>query len=860
MSDFERKADLVGASAAGRSQGAFANRAEPSSQMPGIAAGAGAVNAGGAGLVSEPASGYRSAVGGLGGLALGAPLPLLGPLQQLFATFVDAGVSTVAAKPSGPAPLSDAEQKQVSAAVQSATEQLSSGFLNPVTDGEARSALATLSGLPTELQGQAVEKLDADSFSALLSEVPAAERVKFKSLMAATSDPERKLRLFAEYHKSKVRGDAAQDRQTTEDEGGLFSQNEQQRRNQQTNQQRDALVEHTEGEVDAELSFLLQKAKDGKLAPEAVQKYIDAKEHEHDAERKSNTRHEANLEGLSDEDRVSYVTQRVEKKLESGLLNPVTDGEATDALHLIQGLPKELQGRMLTGLDQGAFERLLDNVPDKKPEEFKALYEAVHDPERKLLLWAEYHKSQSQKDAKDHAEQGQDAATKRRNKLRSEAADETQDEVDDEVKQLQKKIRDGKATEHDIELLNERKQLEHSLEMQYNVNLTNDKGSDGGFLGLGRKRERREWSLDELKVLQTSFSRLPKDLITNNRALDEIHRQADDDGDTGTGGYHSGTLIKMFDSGSGTTPQPQSIGWRFDGETSKLGGHPSGREVTPFEAVLVHELGHAVHDEEGPGGSLFERYQETAGWKKYSKSQLEDAMRAGLLAEGKKTEEIDAIVDANLNQFEEERDKDKNYSDRNPITINGAVYEIDPYSGKFLSHNQGAIPDGQRWGYARSNPKDHFAEHFSMAVHNPEQLHQDLISTPKQDLKTRQDEYEAKKAALERLEKAGGGDKDEAKALRSDVATAKREAEEAQKDMEQREKQWLLMRNDILHTDAQQQQDTLAFRNSVATLPAEKQGAAQDVQKRFELEVERCATPEQVSRLRQALEAELAKL
>lgn len=780
--------------------------------------------------------------------------PQLGPhspILKLFGGLFDGGPQQSLRDPTTPDQL-----KQINSAVQSAQNQLETGFLNPVTDGEARSALKSLTSLPKDLQGQAIEKLDPGSFGRLLSELPASEREQFKPLMLATSDPERKLRLFAEYHKAKVSNDAASDHKKTSDEGSIFGQSHDQAVNERTNKQRDFIAEHTLEEVDSELSFLLQKSKEGKLSPDAVEKYIAAKEKEHDTERATNTNQYSTLDGLPDGERAEFVQKSAEKKLASGVFNPVTDGEATDALRNISALPQALRGRVMEGMDKDAFVRLLDNVPDKKPEDWKALYESTHDPERKLLLWAEYHKAQAQGDVTRLGESGSDDATQRRNKLRGNAASETQSEVDDEVAHLKKLIKEGKATEKDILALDERKQLEHRLEMEFNVNLTSERGS-GGFLGFG-KRERRVWTLDELKQIQSSFQRLPKDMVANNGALEEIHREADDNGDKGTGGYHSGKLIKMFDSGSGTLSQPQSTGWRFDGEQSKLGGHEAGHEVTPFEAVMVHEIGHAVHDENGPAGKLLERFMQNAGWSRYSTGELKDAMRAGLLAEGKKPEEIDAMIDANVKKLKDNRKE--NYSVRPTVTVNGKVYEVDPYSGKFLSYDEGKISGGSRWGYARSNPLDHFAEHYSMAVHNPEQLHEDLVKKPKEEVDTREAERDVKKRALEKMESEGKASAAELKALRDDVASTEKRLAEARSSRDSLEKEWSLMRNDVFHTDTTTQQESAELKKALAGLPADKQDAAQKIEAQFETESARCATPEQVMRLRQTLQVELANL
>ena len=113
-------------------------------------------------------------------------------------------------------------EEQVAEAVKRSEEKLSTGFLNPVTKNEARDAMNTMLKLPPELQGKALAKLDPDSFGRLLSTVPEAEREGFKSLVDNTHDPERKLLLWAEYHKSKVANDAAKEKREDQGRGQLL--------------------------------------------------------------------------------------------------------------------------------------------------------------------------------------------------------------------------------------------------------------------------------------------------------------------------------------------------------------------------------------------------------------------------------------------------------------------------------------------------------------------------------------------------------------------------------------------------------------------------------------------------------------
>ena len=104
---------------------------------------------------------------------------------------------------------------------------------------------------------------------------------------------------------------------------------------------------------------------------------------------------ETSRKGLDGEINKAWVDDAVKKanaKLDdSGIFNVVTDGEANEAMNILNSLPADQQGEAVKQLDKAAFDNLLDQVPEKRREEFKSLVDNTHDPERKLQLWGEQH-------------------------------------------------------------------------------------------------------------------------------------------------------------------------------------------------------------------------------------------------------------------------------------------------------------------------------------------------------------------------------------------------------------------------------------------------------------------------------------
>lgn len=742
----------------------------------------------------------------------------------------------------GQAAQQDGDARINEAVAQSQDRLTKHGLFDSVTPQEAGQALHALTTLPPELQGKAIEKMSPETFGKMLSTVPPAQREQFKTLLDNTQDPERKLRLFAEYHKSKVQNDAGKEKEKTADEGHWWSSNDQQKENQRKNAARDQIVADTRNEVDSEIPFLLEKAKSGKLSAAEIQKYMDNKATEHADEMKTLKNHIGTMEGLSDEDRLKYTQNRVEQKLESGLFNPVTDGEARIALQTVKTLPPDLQGKLVEKLEKGSFDRLLENVPAAEQEQFDTLLKNTHDPERKLKLWSKYHLAKVKSDASKKKEQTADEGhlwsrdskqeeNKRLNDRRDEIVSSTSNEIDDESAYLMEKQKKGTLSEADVDALMQRKDHEHQLEMKYNVNLVNNKGKrqDGTKIA---------WMDNELTEVESGLARMPMSHVKGNKLLKEIRRaniseKEKDPANPIIGGDHLGGVIRVFDGG--VTDR-----YRHTGDTRQLADPTivpaAGADISPLEEVIAHEIGHDIHDQHP---AAFKKFQEAAGWESGLNSRE-------LKKKGLKQGEIDR-----LERGEQVKDTDE----RRRYTLD--PYNHGPFGGaRFLAADEGAIPARtgspassparsactlDTWDYARSNPRDHFAEHFQKAIHTPEKLAHDLLDAPQKLIEEQIGKRDAERAKLDVLKTRDPKPSEiEIKEQEKALAVEQRRLDAGIGNQQAKRRQFDIMRNDVFHTDQA---------TATALEKLRGKGVPPDRLQEFMQKAGRASTPEQVELL-----------
>lgn len=128
------------------------------------------------------------------------------------------------------------------------------------SDKQANRGLDALTSLPADVQGKAIGTLPKDQFDNLVSEVPKDRREEFESLVQNTTDPDRKLQLWAGYAKSHAHNEADRKKGDT---GHWYGRSDEQKKNKRENDARQGAADHTDDEVDEEVKHLRDLEKSG---------------------------------------------------------------------------------------------------------------------------------------------------------------------------------------------------------------------------------------------------------------------------------------------------------------------------------------------------------------------------------------------------------------------------------------------------------------------------------------------------------------------------------------------------------------------------------------------------------------------
>ena len=529
----------------------------------------------------------------------------------------------------------------------------------------------------------------------------------------------------------------------------------------------------------------------------------------------------------------------VSGQFETGIFDwAVTDQEGRNALGILNGLDPALQGRAIEQMSQDNFDTMIGEVDTMDAVGFQSLFENTHDPARKLQLWAAYHRGQVAVDAaaqaeltsddggwwpfNDTAEQEENA---RMNDRRDEIVASSNAEVDDEVSFAMTELAAGRLTEADIQDLAQRKQHEHEIEMQYNVNLVNDTGArtDGKKLC---------WSDSELTQISNAMARMPASHTTHNPMLQEVRRSEmavrNGVNKPNIGGDHGGGVIRVYDTGVNgnyrhTGDQPEHVDPSVSTQTP----------LTPLEETIVHEVGHDVHDQ---NDDAFRRFQAACGWQT-------GQTNAQLTTAGVSAAQLADLTAGNVSEVE----------------VNGRVYRVDPYltnadgTPRFVGYDQGSIPTtangatpnqtggNDTWEYARTNPKDHFAETYQKAVHMPETLAHDLVDAPAARVATAEASRNILRQDLTDLRaQVPPPSAAELQAAQDALTQSEAQVTDARSDQSAQQTQWDIMRNDIFHGDR-------ATTDAVGRLEA--RGVPADRVAAFRAQAGRLQTPEQIALL-----------
>lgn len=508
-------------------------------------------------------------------------------------------------------------------------------------------------------------------------------------------------------------------------------------------------------------------------------------------------------------------------------------GQATQAMEILLEVAPAQRAKVIDGLDDKAFDNLLDRVPEDQRERFATLVESSNNPTRKLRLWAEFHKSKAGNDL--HRYQGdfgdpdsgsrtdEQIEAKARHDRRSTGVDATTAEVDRETKFLLAKGKAGTLTVADVDEMRERKDLELQIETEHNLNLTAETQL--------RPEDRSEseapsdsrvlWKKPELEQVRASLSQLPDEHLRDPDAFTTLHRTASRHLTMSKGGEYHGDLIEITDRAN---ERPERS---HPGEARTMVTDPLRREhgdtVGALEYTVTHEFG---HDVEANHPEAFKKFREAAGWK----TLTGDALRKTGVSE----EEIVRL------------DQRRRGADVSPkaIVANGKVYSPGP-EGSYYEVERTAIPaqgetGTERWKYAHGNAQEHFAEVYAKAVHVPEQLYGDLVERPAEAARTARAEVEDQQREIARVKAEPSPDAAELQAMTAKLARLEQDAATRENAAQRRGEQFRIMRNDVFGTNQ-------AVTAATARLRAQE--VSDTAIRAFEQRAARASTPQQIAAL-----------
>lgn len=554
---------------------------------------------------------------------------------------------------------------------------------------------------------------------------------------------------------------------------------------------------------------------------------------------------------------------RSKKSLAEDLLKATTDtGEnARKAVEILLEIDASRRGKMVDELSGKAFENLLERVPDADRERFFQLLAGATRADRKLLLWAEAHKSRAENDvARNKGDAGQDVPLrpvqdedsgawsmeidqeekdevegkytrtqminrKRRNR-RVAAVETTKQEVDVEVARLMAKALAGELTVADVDQMTNRKDLEYQVELENNISLTSH-----GTRGPEDHKTQVEWSRSELETLRTTLARLPH--VLNPDGFQSIDRQGYySNWLDGIGGYtHFGKDIDIYDAAMIRAP-----GFGHGGDKREMVSDEFRRQhgdtISAEELVVTHEIGHDVSRQEP---KAFDAMTRASGW---TKVKVDELRKDGV------TEKDIAKLDQRRTNPNAERGDEiaGNLNTYAPIT-GGDEYWAVPKTAVPQSNEARLGGDNEdTWVYSKVNPDEQFAETYAKAVHVPETLHDELVDRPTAAARAAEQKVTALQKQIDDLQKNRATPNKEATLarLQQDLASAQQTAKAKDTAKAQRGEEFRVMREDVFHTDK-------AVAIPVERLGAKKVSAAKLAE--FERRAAVASTPEQIAYL-----------
>lgn len=339
---------------------------------------------------------------------------------------------------------------------------------------------------------------------------------------------------------------------------------------------------------------------------------------------------------------------------DGGLLDRVTGKEAGVALDLLGALPEDQRRQALAGLDDDAFEALLDATPPERRQELGELAASEPSARRRLELWGAGAIAEAEATL-DTPEGELEPTSPHRESVRRETAESRIAEIEDELahaRDLDPRRLGHEAVDETIR----RKTLESVVEDTHGVNLTSTPAEQGPLSFLQstarRERDRRVWSEADLYEIDGTLSKIPSTWVADNPALKEIHRGeggeagaiAIDDDLSALGGV--GDAVASGVGGAVAEAYPDVVaaleragaGW-----TRSAAEGPADAESSKFRFSQL--FGRAVQDPGGLAQELLDLPGAEAERAMAEKWRLADALDAAR-ARGEDTTELEASLRA----------------------------------------------------------------------------------------------------------------------------------------------------------------------------------------------------------------------
>jgi hypothetical protein len=413
-----------------------------------------------------------------------------------------------------------------------------------------------------------------------------------------------------------------------------------------------------------------------------------------------------------------------------------------------------------------------------------------------LELWATLAKQTAKLDADVGAVLGPNYH--HRSAIIEERRETTLAEIDAEVAFLRRGKREPAAAE--VAELIRRHAFKWKVALTHGVNLT----------ATGALREdgsRIVWTEEELGQIDLGLAAFPATMVRDNTKLVRIERsQRDPRHPEYDAGYHADSKRVLIFDRNPLAP------------ATDIAIHPAAENSSPVDNIAYavgHEIGHSLK-EKYP--ELFQKFEAIGGWQR-------NVPMSQLLEQANFSQSTIEALRQRPNLWAKGED--------------GLIYQQDlRIPGEIIARKASAVPDSERWKYARKSSEEFWSELITKAALKPGQVDADILDEPTEELVTAIRSSIAAQLALQKA-RAGNVPREIVQRLEDDV----RDKLDARGRARERQR---LLRDEFEIIRTLFETDALA---AIAAAQLHANGIPPQTVDQFLLKVQRLVTPGQVDAL-----------